>query len=308
MKIIKLILILLVGVQGFSDHIDINNPSVLEEIQKLAQKPIAILVTSYNNEQFARDNIASILLQEYSNYRVIFMNDCSTDATLSIVKDVVHEFHAEDKVLIIDNTERKLGLRNYYEAIVNLTKDEEIIVCVDGDDKLAHTHVCTILNTYYSMPHKEVWLTYGQFKNLNNGRWGWNQAIPDHIIQNNNFRGVTHSTTHLRTFYSWLFKRIKTSDLMYNGKFFEMTWDLAFMFPMLEMSKGRFIFIENLMYYYNDNNPISDHRVDVGLQRFYSEYIRGMRKYKPLGHNIFKKCNSNTCILCNENLRDEIYQ
>lgn len=273
----------------------------------IEEKPFVILIASYNNEQYARENIKSVLNQRYSNYKIIFINDFSTDNTLAVVKNTIQELHAEDKVIIINNEKRKLGLRNYYEGIVDHTKDEEIVVCLDGDDFLAGENVLSILNTVYSDPNREIWLTYGQFVNVSNGSWGWNVGVPRHIIQNNNFRGFAHMPTHLRTFYSWLFKRVSLNDLIYKDDFFQMTWDYAFMLPMLEMSGGRFVFIENLLYLYNDNNPINDHKVDVGLQRFYANYIRSLSKYKPLKHNIFNHCSDGDCIICNKKIKRKIY-
>ncbi len=268
------------------------------------ENPFVILIASYNNESYARGNIISAITQQYSNYRVIFINDCSSDDTLKIVKDTVSEYRAENKVLIIDNQTRKLGLRNYYEAIVNYTRDEEIIVNLDGDDQLVNKKVLSRLNQSYNHPKKEVWLTYGQFVCANSRAVGWNVQIPEEIIRNNAFRNFTHVPTHLRTFYSWLFKKINLEDLLYKGQFFEMTWDCAFMFPMLEMSGGRFAFISKPLYLYNDDNPINDHKVDVNLQKFYANYIRAMPKYVPLKHSVFSSCCDLECVLCNKMVKN----
>lgn len=298
MRLLKIILFFLVTVNGFSRSIDTNQQ----------EKPFVVLIASYNNEKYARDNMISALNQHYSNYRVIFINDCSSDNTLKIVQDTVREYRAEDKVLVIDNKIRKLGLRNYYEAIVNYTKNEEIIINLDGDDFLANKNVLYILNKFYSNPKKEIWLTYGQFVGMNSKSPGWNVKIPKDVIENSDYRNFPHVPTHLRTFYSWLFKKISINDLIYKDNFFEMTWDCAFMFPMLEMSAGRFTLIDKILYLYNDNNPINDHKVNVELQRFYANYIRSLRKYKPLKHSIFNYCTEEDCIICNKNISHEIYQ
>jgi hypothetical protein len=151
-------------------------------------------------------------------------------------------------------------------------------------------------------------LTYGQFIGINSRKEGWNISIPKEIIQNNMFRNFQQVPTHLKTFYSWLFKKINIQDLLYEDCFFEMTWDYAFMFPMLEMSNGRFDFISKVLYLYNDDNPINDHKVHEDLQRFYANYIRKMSKYKPLNHSIFTSCNNLECVICNEELKNCIYE
>jgi glycosyltransferase involved in cell wall biosynthesis len=112
----------------------------------LKKKLFVILIASYNNEKYARLNIISAINQKYSNYRVIFINDGSSDKTLEVVQNTVNEYNAQDKVFIIDNKFRKLGLRNYYEVIVNHTQDDEIMVNLDGNDQLATRKVLSMLN------------------------------------------------------------------------------------------------------------------------------------------------------------------
>jgi len=274
--------------------------------QTSIEKPFVILIASYNNEKYAEENILSAIKQEYSNYRIIFINDCSSDRTLEKVLDTIKKCRAENRVTVINNQERKLGLRNYYEAIVYHTKDEEIVINLDGDDFLANKNVLKVLNKVYSS-QKEVWLTYGQFATLHSKVRGWNAPIPKHVIENNDFRSWGDMPTHLRTFYSWLFKRINLKDLKYGDRFFEMTWDYSFMLPMLEMSGGRFTFINKFLYIYNDSNPINDFRVNKPLQDYYAQYIRGLPKYKPLEHDMFHRCDKGNCILCNADLKEDVY-
>jgi hypothetical protein len=151
-------------------------------------------------------------------------------------------------------------------------------------------------------------MTYGQFRLCSDNTWGWNREIPPHIVESNAFRHFFPRPTHLRTFYSWLFKRIRVNDLKYDGHFFEMTWDLAFMFPMLEMSNQRFAFIINGLYLYNDLNPINDRKVNQGLQSFYTGWIIGMPRYKRLNHSTFSSCEDKACIICNKAISSEIYE
>ena len=48
-----------------------------------------IITPSYNNEDWAEANLASMLNQTYTNWRNIYVNDCSTDNTLKKVNDIV---------------------------------------------------------------------------------------------------------------------------------------------------------------------------------------------------------------------------
>ena len=52
------------------------------------------------------------------------------------------------------------------------------------------------------------------------------------------------------------------------------------MFPMLEMAGNRQEFIKDLLYVYNDENPISDHKIRRKEQILAAKEIREKRRYK----------------------------
>ena len=52
------------------------------------------------------------------------------------------------------------------------------------------------------------------------------------------------------------------------------------MFPMLEMAGNRQEFISEVLYVYNDNNPISDHQIRRKEQILAARQIRQKEKYK----------------------------
>ena len=164
--------------------------------------------------------------------------------------------------------------------MINMCPDDAIIVTLDGDDWFPDNNVLARLNTVYSA--NDVWLTYGQFKMYPSGIQGWASPMPDYIIESNTFRDFQHLPTHLRTFYAWLFKEIKLEDLLYLGEFYPMTWDMAMMFPMIEMAGERHQFIPDIMYMYNDANNISDHHVSRQFQAYLAQLIKKKPRYKKL--------------------------
>ncbi|MDX8430975.1 MAG: glycosyltransferase family A protein [Candidatus Algichlamydia australiensis] len=243
------------------------------------EKPFVILIPSYNNEKYCVANIRSALQQEYKNFRVLFINDCSTDRTLELVE---RETLGRENVKIINNKKRKLALYNLYHAVHNDISGNEIVITLDGDDQLAHPHVLSNLNRIYSNPKKEIWLTYGQFLEQRSCRKGFAKPFPREVIRGNTFRKHPDLPTHLRTFYAWLFQKIKIEDLQKEGKFYEMSWDSAAMIPMIEMACNHFCFVPEVLYLYNDHNPISDHRIDHIKQFAINKEIRAKPAYKQL--------------------------
>lgn len=248
----------------------------------LEEKKIVVLIPSYNNAPFYQENLNSVLFQNYSNYRVIYVDDLSSDGTGDLVKNYVKEVAPDTNFMLIKNTERKLALRNFYDVIHSYCDDDEIIIVVDGDDELKHNDVLSRINSLYS--NNNVWFTHGSciFKS-NNQRCSWGMPIPDSIIEKNEFRAWPHGPTHLRTFYAWLFKKIRKEDLQIFGKFFPVTYDVAMFLPMLEMAGDRHMFVSEVLYVYNDMNPLNDHKVRGLMQRTFNTYIRKcLASYKKL--------------------------
>lgn len=249
-------------------------------------KKFVIVIPSYNNIKYCDKNINSALNQDYSNYRIIFVDDCSNDGTFNKVQEIVNSSGKSNICTLVKNTKRVGALENLYNMI-HSCEDDEIILTLDGDDWFPHDQVLNKLKVYYS---EDVWMTYGQYQNSNDGGRGVAQEYPTNIINSNGFRNYTWGASHLRTFYAWLFKNIKKEDLLYNGQFMKMTWDLATMLPMLEMAGNRSKFILEIMYIYNMDNPINDHKVDRSLQAMLDKYVRAKPKYKKIENApIFKK-------------------
>ncbi|HEB42044.1 MAG TPA: glycosyltransferase family 2 protein, partial [Candidatus Dependentiae bacterium] len=263
---------------------------VTHEIACVQEKKITVVIPSYNNKEWYERNLDSVLDQDYSNYRVIYTDDVSTDGTGELVAAYIEKYGAQDKITLVKNKKHQGALYNLYRMI-HSCEDNAIIVTLDGDDWFPNDRVLKRLNSVYSSD--EVWLTYGQFQMYPHGTMGWATAMPKQIVKNNAFREYVHLPTHLRTFYAWLFKKIKLEDFLYNGKFFTMTWDMAMMFPMIEMTGERHRFIPDVMYIYNDANSISDHRISRQLQAHLAQVMRNKKPYNRLNQQPTDKIKNN---------------
>lgn len=243
------------------------------------RKRFVIVIPSYNNQTWAERNILSALNQNYDDFRIIFTDDCSSDQTYRLVRDVVNNSPHKHKCKVIKNNTRIGALANLYNMI-HSCDDDEIIITLDGDDHLAGPEVLNKLKKHYDQ--NDIWMSFGQYRNSTDGGIGVAAPYPKNVIDNNGFRTFRWGASHLRSFYSWLFKKIKKEDLYYNGSFFEMSWDLCTMIPMIEMCKYHHKYIDEVLYIYNLSNPISDHMKNVKLQQSLDKHIRKMPRYSPI--------------------------
>ncbi len=258
---------------------DKKNPRVSTA---LAEKPFVIIVPSYNNAAYCEQNILSILHQQYENYRVVFIDDASTDDTYDRVKALVDRSPKKEQVELIRNEKNKGSLKNLYEAI-HSCKDNEIVVRVDGDDLLSQPFVLKKLNKVYA--NANIWMTYGNYLDYPSYKQKPQlcQKIPKSIIRNHRFRQYKWVTAHLHTFYAGLFKKISPEHLTRDGTFLPVAGDVAVIIPMLEMAADHFQFIDEILYLYNRSNPLSDHLNNrLVLQNSYDRYVRSLPSYQPL--------------------------
>lgn len=265
-----------------------KNNTTITNTQTSTDKKFVIIIPSYNNGKWCEKNITSALNQNYSKFRIIFTDDSSSDDAYTKVSNIVNNSSNKDKCTILRNNVRVGALENLYNMIYSCENDE-IIITLDGDDWLAHDRVLSTLNTVYSSSSNEIWMTFGQYKNSHDNSLGVAKPYPAKIIESNTFRQNGWYATHLRTFYSWLFKRIRKDDLLYQDKFMPMTWDVAMMYPMLEMSGNHSRFISDVLYVYNTDNPINDHKVNLSLQQELDHFVRIKPKYEPLSFVTFKE-------------------
>lgn len=243
-------------------------------------KKIVIIVPSYNNQEWYRYNLSSILDQHYEDYRVVYIDDCCSDNTGALAVKFIADRAATRLIRFIRNPARVGALHNLYNAI-HTCGDDEIIILLDGDDWLAHNWVLERIAQAYSDP--DCWMTYGQYRSWPDNTIGCSRETAPEVMKSNSFRDHEWCYSHLRSFYAWLFKLIRREDLIDPaGGFYQMAWDQAIMFPMLEMSGPRARFISETLYVYNTANPISDYKVDRELQRSLERMIRGRRRYARL--------------------------
>lgn len=245
----------------------------------MEEKKIVIVIPSYNNAQWYQKNLASVFSQQYSNFRVLYVDDCSSDGTGDLVEQYIAKNNKGELVKLTKNTERLGALCNLYNMI-HSCEDDEIIVTLDGDDWLAHPKVLQRVNLAYV--DGNTWLTYGQYKDSHGGM-GCSRQLPQQVINNSSYRQSPWCTSHLRTWYTWLFKKIRKEDMIgKDGKFYPVSWDLTILFPLLELGGHHSKFIPDALYIYNIDTPINDYKVSRQLQIDLEFVMRAKPRYSRI--------------------------
>lgn len=251
------------------------------EINRLSEKPFVIVIPSYNNTKYCEQNLVSVLGQEYENFRVIYIDDASTDDTREKIQTLIDRSPAKNKVTLITREKNCGSLYNLNE-VIRTCADHEIILRVDGDDFLAHPLVLKKLNRIYQ--NKNVWMAYGNYLDYPTYKQTPKLCapFPTSVIKGRHFRQYKWVSSHPQTFYAGLFKKIAVKDLMKDGEFLPMAGDMAIIIPMLEMAADHVLHIQDVLYLYNRINPISDHRKNLKLQSICERHVRSLKTYPRL--------------------------
>lgn len=250
-------------------------------------KELIVVILSYNNERYCEQNLKSVFIQTYRNYRVIFVDDCSKDRTGELASCLIEKNDFKNKFTFLKNKFRKKAVQNFYE-VIHGCPDNAVIVVLDGDDWFASDTILEEINTAYQ--DENVWMTYGNYRCIV-GKKLYCGEFSEETILNNTYRKHSWVSSHVRTFYAWLFKQIKKEDLMYKGEFFPLMSDYATMLPMLELAGGRYKFINKPLYIYNNCNRLNNNRVNKKNQLFFKDYILEKEPYLPLQEVIINPNN-----------------
>jgi glycosyltransferase involved in cell wall biosynthesis len=236
---------------------------------------IHILTTLYNAEKYIEYCIGSIMGQSHKEFKCYITDDLSTDKSVEIVENMIS---GDNRFVLIKNKTKMYQPGNYDQIIRGDygILDNDIMVEVDGDDWLSGSNVLSRVIDVYS--DENVWIANGSFR-YSDGRVGFSQK---QVI--NNIRNAGFTASHLRTWRAFLWRKINVQDLKdENGNYWSVAGDLAFMFPMLEMSGDEhYRFMDKINYIYNEENPLNDHKVNGWSVQTIVNKIRNKKPYNKI--------------------------
>jgi glycosyltransferase involved in cell wall biosynthesis len=244
-------------------------------------KPNKIKVCiSFHNPGSSLDNcIESLLNQDYPNFEAIFIDDASTDGSpLRIPTD-------DPRITLVCNERRRYALRNAHSFLTKYCEPDDIAVFLDGDDWLACDGALSKISDLYD--RYDCWVLYGQFRFLSTGRYGVSMPYADA----EHFKTLRQHwySSHIRTFRAGVYQKIKEQDPDYEcmlderDHWYQTAADLAVMYPVLELAGfERVCFNDEVLYVYNDESPLNDHRCNAAQQQRDTEHIRARKPFQQI--------------------------
>jgi glycosyltransferase involved in cell wall biosynthesis len=227
-------------------------------------------------ENYVDRCLSSFIGQEEKDWEIQVVLDPVGDKTFEVAKQFLRP-----NIKIKLNSTRQYGLHNFIDAFKMLNpSDDDILVTMDADDWLASEKSLSIIKHQYQNK-KDLLLTHGSWisypiPNIKPNNWAYTEA--------EFFRGIRNCPWHasqLRTMKFRLWKNVRDEDLRDDkGEYFRVTWDMAFMFPAMEMAGlKRVQFIPEIIYVYNQETPFNDGKLNLAEQQKWDAYIRALPPY-----------------------------
>ena len=230
----------------------------------MRNKSFVFVITGYNSSNWLQKNLDSIVNQSYPYWRVIYVDDCSTDDSLKIIYNYTHIHELKNKFTLLSNKQKVGSAFSKYRGY-NLCRDDEIIVTLDADCWLYENNVLNYLNEIYN--NEKILVTYGGAVEYNYDKEHIVSKVKDFTSlskANKFYRKEEWNISGLYTFYAHLVKNINLFDLLNkDGTFIQYADNMAFMYCVLEQSMSSSKLVNEKLLYVKNNE--STHQIDEDL-------------------------------------------
>ena len=244
-----------------------HNEVELESYKSGTEQEIVIISPFYNCAHYIAKCIDSVATQDYNNYRHILIDDCSTDNSADVAEYVISQLPEElqSKFTLIRNSSNQGAVKNQIDTIRTLN-DNAIVMLLDGDDTLVNDN--TILSYYNTTYDEYTEFTYGSCWSMVDNIPLISQPYPERIKQSGNYRNHHFNWilpyTHFRTFKKHLVNNIDDSMFQDSqGAWYKAGGDGSVFYALIEAADpDKVKCLQDVVYNYNDINPLNDYKVN----------------------------------------------
>ena len=124
-------------------------------MKKINKNPkVQILLATYNGEKFLREQLDSIVNQEYKTWELLVHDDGSFDNTISILNEYQNNYPRKVK-LLIDQKIFSSACKNFFHLIEHRSREANLYCFCDQDDIWHESKLKFIIEMYNTKEDKE---------------------------------------------------------------------------------------------------------------------------------------------------------
>jgi glycosyltransferase involved in cell wall biosynthesis len=253
----------------------LNKDEMVEPVTK--QNDICIITPVYNAEKYIAQCIKSVAQQNYDNYAMYIIDDCSTDNTVEVAQEAIDNLPVDIRYnfQLIHNIENNGAVFNQITTLEDgCCTRNDIVMLLDGDDWLINDP--TLFHKYNNLYNEGAEFTYGSCWSIVDNIPLISQEYPPEVKVNKTYRDYKFNWnmpyTHLRTFkaslmHDFLEKHGHKPFQDAEGNWLKAGGDTAVFYAMIEAADPeKVICIPEIVYHYNDANPLNDYKVNAEEQ------------------------------------------
>lgn len=221
---------------------------------------MCVIIPSFNNINYYVKNLSSLMNQNYTNWRAVYIDDVSQDGTYDAVKKYIDDNDLWERITLMRQSQHNAQCCGRYMGYYS-ADDDEIVCNMDGDDWMydrEDSHKYNALLYVSRSYRKGMFSSYGCFYKSSGPQWLETKTLyTPEVVANKQYRTTKFLCKHMRTGYAGLYKNISIDDLMgIDGRFLHMCTDVAVQYAVCEMAGDKH---ENVLvptYVYNQDNSV----------------------------------------------------
>jgi glycosyltransferase involved in cell wall biosynthesis len=131
------------------------------------KQPVSVIICAKNEAENLTNNLPYFLNQNYKDFEIVLINDCSIDNTLAIMEQFQNESPVKIKIVDVEANEQFWGSKKYALTLGIKAATHEHLLFSDADCKPISADWVAEMTNNFSKKHQLV-LGYGAYKKIKN--------------------------------------------------------------------------------------------------------------------------------------------
>ena len=217
---------------------------------------VSVIVRTKNEEKWISHCLEMVFAQDYENFEILIINDCSTDNTANLLEQIKEK---DERIFVFSN-EKNIGLTASLNRLIDFSKGD-IILRQDADDFSTNDRISTQVDCLTST---KADLCFSRAMVINDSRImpNWSFYLPYKLVMKYK-NPFIHGTLAIR-------KKVLLSIGKYDKNFY-YAQDYK-LYKDIISKKYRIKKIFDVLYHLNIQNNISSNYINE--QNYYAECVR----------------------------------
>lgn len=213
------------------------------------QPKISIIVPVYGVEKYIGQCARNIFGQTYENLEIIFVNDCTPDHSMDILRDIIGKYPDRKKQCKIIDLPQNKGLGNARDVGLQNASGKYVLQ-IDSDD---YPDICMIEKMTNLAEQENADITICDFYSVYE-----HSLVHEHINPPHDnlecMESILNSTTHASLCNKLIRRDLYTENNIYPEAGLDMREDMHVMYRLMYFAK-KIVYLPEPLYYYRRDIP-----------------------------------------------------